>query len=387
MDGDIAIRKSEILQAVANMEFYPVPIEKSGEMATYTRIPLSEISSLGVAFEPLASAVQHVFPGDGSASILCKVTLPKGTHLAEFKNGIGNLGTALDANNQIAGQAVLNPLVCNPTMIFMAAALSGINKKLDRIQETQQEILDFLVQKEKSELKGDLKFLGQILNDYKHNWNNDRYKTANHIKVLDIRQEAERKIDFYHEQIAAQLKKKSWIHGDRSVQRQLDRIVDGFGDYQMALYAHAFSSFLEVMLQENFDSAYLDSISQKIEDYSFQYRELYSKCYEGIEQYSKTSLQAHALRGIATINRTAGEAIAKLPGISKSPVDEALIGAGERLEKMDEKRRTKTMQVLIDKQSGVVRPFIDSINTVNRLYNQPLSMLFDGDTLYLKTGE
>ena len=34
------------------------------------------------------------------------------------------------------------------------------------------------------------------------------------------------------------------------------------------------------MLLENFKSEYLDGITKKIEDYSFKFRELYTKCYD-----------------------------------------------------------------------------------------------------------
>lgn len=384
---EIAVRKHEALQAMANMEFQPIPVEKGNGLSNYTKISLSRIASIGVAFGPLASAVQNVFGSGGATSGLYRVTVPSGAHLAEFKNGAGNLGTVLNANNQISGQAVLNPLVCNPTMLFMAAALAGIDKKLDNIQETQREMLDFLVQKEKSELKGDLKFLGDILDHYKYNWNSDKYKAGNYIKVLDIRQGAERKLDFYREQITAHLNQKSLLHSDQIVQKQLDKVTDDFANYQLALYAHAFSSFLEVMLQENFDAAYLNAVSQKIEAHSFQYRELYTKCYEQIDSYSRSSIQSHMLRGLTAVSKTTGEAIAKMPVISKSQIDETLIDVGNRLGKAGEMRTTRMMGRLLDKQSGFVRPFVDSINAVNHLYNHPLNMLFDDQVLYLESGE
>lgn len=90
------------------------------------------------------------------------------------------------------GQAQITPLACDPTMLFMAAALANIDKKLDAIQDMQKEMMDFLVQKEKSDLKGNLNFLFDVFNNYKYNWNNEMYKNSNHIKVLDIRQEAEK---------------------------------------------------------------------------------------------------------------------------------------------------------------------------------------------------
>lgn len=385
--NEIVERRSEIVKVMTEVEYYPAIVEERADIAKHTKLPLSRVTALGIAFEPLSAALQYVLSGGKATSGLYKVTIPKGTHLAEFKNGTGNLGTVLNSNNQIAGQATLNPLVCNPTMIFMAAALANIDKKLDAIQEMQQEMMEFLVQKEKSELKGDLDFLGDVLNNYKYNWNNEKYKTANHIKVLDIRQSAGRKMDFYREQITSKLQKKSFFHSDQDVKKQLEKIDAEFKDYQLALYLYSFSYFLEVMLQENFESAYLDGIAHKIEDYSFKYRELYTKCYDQIEGYSKSSVQSRLFNGFAAINKAAGEAIAKVPVISKSQIDETLIETGSKIGKYGQKRTAQTMQQFVDRQSSCVIPFVEKINTVNRLYNQPIELLFDNENIYIGAAE
>ena len=36
-----------------------------------------------------------------------------------------------------------------------------------------------------------------------------------------------------------------------------------------------------------------------------------------------------------------------------------------------------------ERQSSCIRPFIDNINAVNRLYNEPVTLIFNYDTLYL----
>ena len=68
----------------------------------------------------------------------------------------------------------MNPLLCNPTMLPVAATLANIDKKLDAIQETQLEMLNFIAQKEKYALKGDLDFLMDIYNNYKYNWSSEK---------------------------------------------------------------------------------------------------------------------------------------------------------------------------------------------------------------------
>ena len=387
MSNELAENNAAALQIMENLEFRPALIENDFSLTNYTKLPISRLPALGTAFEPIASAVLKVVGGPGATTGLCKVTIPRGTHLAKFKSGIGNLGTALNANNQIAGQAVLNPLKCDPTMIFMAAALATIDEKLDAIQELRQEMMDFLIQKERVELRGNLIFLSDILSNYRFNWNNDMYKNSNHIKVLDIRQTAEQKILFYRDQISSKLKKKTLIHSDKDVLEQIDAIQADFKEYQLALYMHSFSSFLDVMLVGNYTSEYLNGIKQKIEDYSWQYRELYTKCYDQLDTYYHSSIQSTLLKGLKSMSKTAGEAIAKVPIVSKGPVDEALIEAGSKLDGLETQRAVRQLRKLVDRQDSCIRPFVENIEKIERLYNHSLNMVFDKDTIYLGATE
>ena len=375
-------RKNELLKAMSATELAPLEVKNEISVQTYSKIPLSRLTALGTGFEPVVSAIQQVTSHGQATSGFYKVTIPKGTHLAQFKEKSGFLGTAVGEHG-IVGQAQLNPLLCDPTMLLVAAALANIDKKLDAIQEVQQEMLDFLTQKEKSALKADLNFLMDIQNNYKYNWNSEKYKAANHAKVLDIRQEAARQIDFYQEQIKKQLGKKALLHSDHDVQKMLEKVQGEFKEYQLALYIYGFAYFLEVVLQENYEKAYLSAIAKRIDEMAFQYREFYSLAYSQIENLSKSSLQAHLFGGLSAINKGAGTAIAKIPGINKSQIDETLIEAGERIGAYKNRRVETTMQQLLERQSSCVRPFIDNINAVNRLYNEPVTLIFNHDTLYL----
>lgn len=375
-------RKNELLKAMSATELAPLEVKNEISVQTYSKIPLSRLTALGTGFEPVVSAIQQVTNHGQATSGFYKVTIPKGTHLAQFKEKSGFLGTAVGEHG-IVGQAQLNPLLCDPTTLLAAAALANIDKKLDSIQEVQQEMLDFLAQKEKSALKADLNFLMDIQNNYKYNWNSEKYKAANHAKVLDIRQEAARQIDFYQEQIKKQLGKKALLHSDHDVQKMLEKVQGEFKEYQLALYTYGFAYFLEVVLQENYEKAYLSAIAKRIDEMAFQYREFYSLAYSQIENMSKSSLQAHLFGGLSAINKGAGTVIAKIPGINKSQIDETLIEAGERIGAYKNRRVQTTMQQLLERQSSCVRPFIDNINAVNRLYNEPVTLIFNHDTLYL----
>lgn len=388
MTNELVEQKNDLIKAITDVEYYPVIFEEETNIVNYTKLPLSRIPALGTAFEPLSAAFQQLVNSGGATSGLYRVTIPNGGQLAEFKNGSGYLGSVLKENGAVGGgQAVLNPLAINPTMVFMAVALANIDKKLNAIQEVQQEMLDFLIQKERSELKGDIIFLADTLNNFKYNWNNEKFKNSNHIKVLDIKHEAGRKIDFYREMIKSKINKKSFFHSDQDVKKQLEKIQAHFKDYQLSLYQYSFSSFLEVMLLENYDSQYLDGIVKKMEDYSCNYRELYTKCYNQIEGNAKSSIQSHLLKGLSSVNRFAGENLSKVPVLSKSKFDETLIDASNKLGEYGSERIVKSMKQLVDKQCSYNHLFVENINSINKLYNQPIELIFDNENIYIAAQE
>lgn len=377
-------KDNEILQMMNNTSIYPMLKESEVGVSNYTPLPLSRLAAYGTALQPLATAVQTAVNGAGGSGIYYVNTAGKTMfQMKGTNNFIGSLQTSTGMVG--GGQAKMTPLACDPTMIFMAAALANVEKKLEAIQDMQKEMMDFLVQKEKADLKGDLNFLFDVFNNYKYNWNNEMYKNSNHIKVLDIKQEAEKKITFYREQIIAKVSKKSFIHSNQTVNKQLQMVQDQFKDYQLALYLLGFSSFLEVMLLGNFDKDYLTGISEKLEKYSLNYRELYTKCYDEIESYSSTSVQSSMLKGIAKASTSVGKFVEKIPVISKGQADEALIAAGDKLDELNAGKLRKQMSSLIERQSNSIRPFIENIDTVNELCNKPVQLLVDKENLYIST--
>lgn len=386
-------KNNEAISMMLQMEYIPSVNDEKINTQQYIKFPLSKLSALGVGFSNLFESTRTITQSinvDG----LYRGVLPKGaTKLAQAKDGTGALGSAFDSNNKLIGQArwieqdsvtQVTTMPYNPTMLFMAATLMSIDKKLDNIQETQQEIIEFLEQKEKSNLKGNLDTLSDVLNNYKYNWDNEKYKTNKHILVQSIKHDAYKSIDFHQNQISEKLKKQSLLHSDQSVKNKMKKIYSKFKDYQLALYIFSFASFIEVMLLGNFNSEYLNSISRQIESLSLKYRELYTECYNRIEGYASTSVESHLLNGLAEISKASGKLIAKVPVVSKSEIDDVLMETSERLEKFESNKTNKTLRNFTDARSSQVRLFIDNINTVNKLYNEPLEFLIDKEYIYIK---
>lgn len=381
MSNELDKKHDAALQSMMDAECLPAMPNLDFDMSTATKIPLANLSALGVAFQPLTTAIQTAITGGGGSGLYYVNT--KGMQM--FSTGEGFIGSLKAASGTVGGgQARMTALACDPTMLFMAAALMNIEKKLDAIQETQEEILELLEEKERAVLQGNLNVLGDVMSNFKYNWDNDTYKTNKHILVQQIKKEAEASIILYRDQIAKKLKKRSLIHSDQEVKGMLKKLQVQFKDYQLALYLYAYSTFLEVMLLGNFNEGYLHSVEQRISEYSFQYRSLYTECYSLMEDYSKSSIQAGMLGGLAAASKFMGETIAKVPVISKSQLDENLIEAGGRLGRHGEKRATVALEGLAQTRMSVTLPFVENIRAVNDLYNKPVAYLFDKDNVYVQ---
>lgn len=135
----------------------------------------------------------------------------------------------------------------------------------------------------------------------------------------------------------------------------------------------------------NYDKEYLSGISEKLDDYSMKYRELYTQCYEEISGYSSTSIQSSLLKGLSKTTKAVGKIVERIPVVGDTQADETLIAAGEKLGDIGTEKIRKQMSQLIERQSNFVRPFIDNIDTVNRLNNNPVQLLVDKDNLYIAT--
>lgn len=379
---EIEIRKQAAL-SVLDVEYLPAIPDEKLELAVKSSFPIADLSALGVGFEPLTSAIQSVTShGAAGGSGIYRVDT-KGLQMFRSKQGGAFIGSLQTAEGTVGGgQALMTPLACDPTMLFMAAALMNVEKKLDAIHEMQEEMMDFLKAKEKAKLRGNLNVLNDIMNNYKFNWNNDKFKTNKHILVQDIRKDSEESIQLFRDQIQKKLAKKGFLHADQEVKTTLQKLQAEFREYQQALYLFAYSGFMEIMLLENFDRQYLNSVASRIEEYTFQFRQLYTQSYDQIENMSKSSIESKLTKGVADITKGTGKAIAKIPLVNKAPVDNALISAGEKIDGLNERKTQRAMQKLVDTAANSTTPFVENIRALDRVYNEPMEVLFDKEKIY-----
>lgn len=365
------------------MEFVPMLIDDEVDLKRYSKVPLLDLAALGIGFESISTAIQNFGVEATGGSGIYKVVVPPGGEMMRFKNGKGFLGSVKGPNGGVGGgQAVLNPVQFDPTMVFMAVAMMNIQHKLNEIQETQEEILQFLEQKEKAELRGNILFMSDVINNYKYNWNNPQYLSNHHVKILDIKQKAEQSILFAQNRIKTVAAKEKIIKFSPDVNAKVKKLKKGFEDYQLAVYTYAMASYVETMLLKNFDKAYMDSVANKVEKYSVTYRELYTECYDVLSDFYDKSVDVVMIEGMAKAAKAAGETIAKLPVVGKAELDENLIAVGEIMDDSDGTIKMGKLSDMVSKQSSYVQPFVENIRAVGEVYSKPLTLMFDEENLY-----
>ena len=299
-----SVQPNENLECLS-IELVPNIEEASFNDGRYTKIPFGQLASLGVGLSGIGVMAQTVMSsgGAGSGEVLYRIAnsdTAKGTlQMIKGKPG-ATYGTYMQDGvfsnravfEQVAGSGAAQTVPIDPTAIFMAAALASINMKLDAIQATQQEMFEYVKQRDESEMRADLVFLTDVFNTYKDSWNNDLYVQNHHAQALTCKRHAMANIDFYRQEIVAKTNEKDLLHSDKKVEKKQEELERYFKDYQMALTMYAFSSFMDVLLSKNFEKNYLDYISETIREYSYKYRELYTDCYNRVAIYANQSVDS-----------------------------------------------------------------------------------------------
>ena len=346
------------------------------------KFPLEQINNLGVAFKPMVQGIQNVFGNGGANGGLMWVDA-KGGQL--FKNANGNfIGNIKAANGGVGGGiAELHPLAMDPTMLFVAMALSNITAKLDEINETQKEMFDYMKNRDESQMKGSLKYLSEIMNDYKFNWNNEGYKTTRQQKVVDINKEAHDQLDFYRNQVLGELKKNDLIHWQKDSSKRVHKLISYLSNYQLAAYIYSLSSYEDIILTNNRNADYLSEVAKRIDNIASEYRNVYSRTYTFLEKYTKNSGEQWILKGAGVAAHGLGAGLNKVPLVNKLPVDEKLKDAGDHLIGMKRDMSNDLLKQLLKKQKVAVQPFIENIELQKHIYNDEIQIGVDGENIYL----
>lgn len=361
------------------------------------RIPFDQLPALGLGLSSLASVLAPSVTS-AAAPALFTVTDAAGNPippavLQAFNDGSGLLGSFQDpikgfgqARLHVADIAQAPAVIVDPVTLMMAATLMVVSQKLDSIQRTQEEMFEYLQQRDKAELRGALQALADIARDYRFNWSNDTFMQSSHAQVLEIRKQADAIATLQRALIRGKLSGGP-IEIRASVEARLTELVDHLAEYRLAVYTHALSSFLEPLLSRNNDAAYLRSVSERISAHGLAYRELYTECYNAVEEGARNSLDSAVLGGIADAGKALGGFLSLTPLGEATPVDEALKGAGEEIDKFNEGITDSLMAQLRSMSSPEVLPLQQGVESLASLREKPLAIAADSEALYLLLNE
>lgn len=407
-DGDeeklSVLRREELARRATSIEPDVFSTDIEVDMSRAERLPLEQLAALGVGFGSLPEAVRTVtstaqIAGGQLLSVTDKLGNPlNASVLQAFKDGSGIMGSFRDpikgfgqARFHLAGPKTVTTALTvpfDPTSLFMAAVLMEINRRLDDIQQTQREMFDYLKNKDKAQLRGDLETLRDILDNYRFNWDNEKYKTNKHALVQSIRNEASQAVSQQRAEIKGSFKKAALpFHVDDDARHKARDVRAKLEEYRLSVYLYAYSSFLEVMLLENFESGYLENVKNKVEDKALDYRTLYTKAYSLIEAEADSSVQAGVLGGISGAMGILGKALENTPVGDVTPIDEALIDAGKSIDRFSREVKRDILRDLPDACSSDVRPFVSGIEAIDHLYNDDVMLLADSETVYILPAE
>lgn len=390
-------REGLVAKQLASTKIHLALTQERVDVSGAIKLPLERIPQLGIALASLPSTFRTV-TNTVSVPMLLQPTDKFGNPLnpsvlQSFKDGSGLMGSYRDAANGF-GQArfhvvegdiatSVTQVPYDPTSLFTAAAIAQINQKLDSIQESIDEMFDYMRQRDKANMRGNLKTLANILNSYGLYYDNAIEMASAHMKVIDIMHASEQDIEHFRSLAQSDLKKKGFIEVRDGLGRRLDKVLDYLKDCQLATYVHAFSLFLEPMLAQNFEPAKLADATAKIEADSLAYRKLYTECYDALEAGTADTVDAALLGGIASAGKLLGHAIAKTPVGEHSLIDEALEGAGESIGKFNDKQSEKLLEKLHQAKTPDVTPFKQSVKEIDTLYNRPAQIAVDAENVYI----
>lgn len=397
-DGE---RRQLVANQLATTELHLTLTEQKVDVSNAIKLPLDHINELGMAFASLPSAFRTITTTVTTPTLL-EATDKFGNPLnpsilQSFNDGSGLMGSYRDAatgfkqarlhvtDSQTISSVAQIPY--DPTRLFMAAALAQVNQKLDSIQESVDEMFDYMRQRDKARMRGNLKALTDYLNGYGLNYGNTTSMISAHTDVLRIMRESAQDIDHFSSEAQKGLKRKGIAEMRGAVGKRLDKVLDYLRDCQLATYIHVFALFLEPMLAENFKPAKLVDVVAKIEKDSLKYRELYTKCYDVLEASTASSIDTALLNGLASAGKKLGQVIEATPVGDHTLIDEALETAGEDIGRFNSRQSEQLVLKLHQAKVPDTTSFTQSVKEINSLYNGPTRIAVDAENIYILPAE
>lgn len=398
-NNNIIEQKTGILSDMSNMlvdaSSDEIPREKSLIM------PMSELALLGAGFSELITSINKMNQIKGfKGQVFYKLANEEvGDVLKIAKNGNfwGAFKTASGKSKFAQLKKVgTDELVdfpgggFNPSIMMMAVAIHSIEKELKNIAEMEKQIITFLENEKMSEIEADVKTLGNIIEKYKYNWNNERFIASNHKMVADIQKQELQNISFYQKEIKKLMKEKKMLIADNKLNNYLMDMKKKFKYYRLCVYSYALASLLEIMLSGNFTEENINIAIKNIQNNSEEYRSIFGECSINLEELSGGSIKKYLLKGVGNVENVTGNIMLNMPKGKNAQLEEYINVRGEKLKNKAREIKSEAQDIsrdIIKSFAEVNNPetgvFVRKLEDMNSIYNYTKDICFDSNNIYL----
>ena len=371
--------KNQLIELIMEVEYVPNLELKGLEASSLPSFPINHLASLGAMANPLIEFITSISSAGGSG--LYYVNTAGKTM---FQSGGGYIGSLMTSSGAVGGgQAIMTPIAFNPATLATACTIIAIEHKINQITDAQKDITNFLLYKEQAKIKANINTLLEVLNDYKYNSDNEKYKNNKHILVQSIKNESEQSILLLESLIEDKTNKKAGLlHFNGKAKDYIKVSIDRLNDLQLAIYQYAFSSFLEVMLLENFDEKYINSVLKSIDSHKEKYASLSEKVKDRAGELFETSVQSGIAKGGSTLMSGAGSLLEKT-FLKKTNLGKKMIEKGKQIEDNVDTKIYKSVEIISDRNGKLTEPFERTLEYIKLIQSNDYCIAFDKANVYL----
>ena len=354
-------------------------------------MPIAQLSTLGAGVASLLPAFRTVtqtstIAAEGLYRIPNAVigdtlkAAKSGNFWPSFKNS-NKLAQLQKVESLQSTSSIVMPI--DPATMMMAVALFSIEQQLGNIAEMQKKILSFLEIEKESEIEADIETLSNIIEKYKHNWDNEQFISSNQKMVIDIQRTARKNMVSYQKKVRDVIKEKKLLVLQNKIKTTLDELMKDFKYYRLSLFTFSMSSLIEIMLSGNFKEENILSIKEEIQKLSFAYRDIYGECSVYLEGMEKSSVESNLLKGVSVTSKAVGKFIGSIPKLKDGQIDERLQEAGEHVSDKAKAIETDSIAAFAEMSNPGTSLFTEKMDDLILVYNQTTDICFDSNNIYL----
>ena len=288
--------------------------------------------------------------------------------------------------------------------------MTEINQKLETLETTVQDIMQFLEIDWRSKLKAQQQFLNETQKNIRLLIANPVQQQASLTTVQSIRRDALAAINSCHTHIEIAIGRMETANQKKSVDKKaaekaLGEAMIYIPQYWYALYQYSFAYLLEVLLAQNDAHEYLISVQQDLEMKCSEYEQYIHKCIDDTEKLIADGkafepLEAKIYGVLRTFCKT-GDIVLSASSVvgltplwlglqaARLPLEFLAEVAGSEKKKANDKSRTEQLEKFsqcINSCTDLMRikAVGSSIQTMDKWANESQEMIFKDGKIYVK---